>query len=284
MLLGHDKLEKTFTRLVKERNLFHGYIFFGEKSVGKATFARCLANLLEFGEFGEPKESNKRVLTEAFVISSRAESESIGIDEIRDLKHFLYSKPVNSAKRVAIVDGADMLTNQAQNAILKISEEPPETGLIIMILENPDSLLQTLQSRFQKIYFGRASSGDIKNHLMKTLSLGEKEAARIASLSFGRTGRAITISSSNEWESLSKDAAKFLTGSSSNSVAIIKEIADADNKHKIRPFLTEVISQACGDSEKNHLILKSIMKRMTYLGDFNVNKRLQLEAGLIWKT
>ncbi|MEK7196012.1 MAG: hypothetical protein AAB659_02135, partial [Patescibacteria group bacterium] len=141
MLLGHDKLEKTFTRLAKKGNLFHGYIFFGEKSVGKAAFARNLANLLEFGEFRESEESNKRVLTEAFVISSLAESESIGIDEIRDLKHFLYSKPVNSVYRMAIIDGADQLTNQAQNAILKISEEPPETGLIIMVLENPDSLL-----------------------------------------------------------------------------------------------------------------------------------------------
>ncbi len=282
MLLGHDKLEKTFTRLVQDGVLFHGYIFFGEKSVGKATFARSLANLLEFGEFGESKESNNKILTEAFIIFSKTESESIGIDEIRDLKHFLYSKPVNSVKRVAIIDGADMLTSQAQNAILKISEEPPETGLIIMVLENPDSLLPTLQSRFQKIYFGRASSGDIKNHLIKTLGLGDKEAFKIAGLSFGRTGRAITMATSDQWKSLSYEAGQFLTGVS-NSGAIIKEISDADNRHKIKPFLTEVISQACGDPEKNHHLLKSIMKRMTYLGDFNVNKRLQLEAGLIWK-
>lgn len=279
MLLGHDKLEKTFTRLVQEENLFHGYIFFGEKSVGKATFARNLANLLEFREF----EESQKILTEAFIISSKVESESLGIDEIRDLKHFLYSKPVNSVKRIAIIDGADRLTNQAQNAILKISEEPPETGLIIMVLGNPDSLLPTLQSRFQKIYFGRATSLEIKDHLVKILHLEEKEAAKIASLSFGRTGRAISMVTNDEWKSLNKEAKRFLIGES-DSWAIIKEIADADNRHKIKPFLTEVISQACGNPEKNHLLLKSIMKRMTYLGDFNVNKRLQLEAGLIWRT
>ena len=90
------------------------------------------------------------------------------------------------------------------------------------------------------------------------------------------------MATSDEWKSLSREAGAFLTHGS-NSVAIIKEMADADNRHKIKPFLTEVISQACGDPEKDHLLLKSIMKRMTYLGDFNVNKRLQLEAGLIWK-
>ena len=152
-----------------------------------------------------------------------------------------------------------------------------------MVLENPDSLLPTLQSRFQKIYFGRAASADIKNHLMKNLKLGEKDAARIASLSFGRIGRAISIGTSDQWKSRSYEAKHFLT-EGSNSGAIIKEIADTDNRHKIKPFLTEVISQARINPEKNYLILKSIMKRMTYLGDFNVNKRLQLEAGLIWKT
>lgn len=278
MLLGHDKLEKTFTRLVETRSLFHGYIFFGEKSVGKATFARNLANFLEFGKFGD----SAGVLTETLFITSGTESESVGIDDIRDLKHFLYSKPVNSVKRVAIVDGADQLTNQAQNAILKIAEEPPETGLIILILENPDSLLPTLQSRFQKIYFGRATSPEIKNHLTKTLKLGDKEASRIVGLSFGRTGRAISMATSDDWKAINKEAERFLSGGSAIS-SIIKDISDADNRQKIKPFLTEVISQACGSPEKNYLLLSSIMKRMTYLGDFNVNKRLQLEAGLIWK-
>ena len=278
MLLGHDKLGKTFARLTKEGSLFHGYIFFGEKSVGKATFTRCLANFLEFGKCVE----GDGVLTETLLVAPAVDSESLGIDEIRDLKHFLYSKPVNSKKRVAIIDNADMLTNQAQNAILKIAEEPPESGLIIMVLENPDSLLQTLQSRFQKIYFGRASSAEIKDYLVKSLSLGDKEAAKIAGLSFGRTGRAISMATSEEWKLLSKDASKLLNDGSASG-AIIKNIADADNRHKIKPFLTEVISQASADPEKNYLLLKSIMKRMTYLGDFNVNKRLQLEAGLIWK-
>jgi len=278
MLLGHDKLKKTFARLVKDGNLFHGYIFFGEKSVGKASFAKSLTNLLEFGKFDE----SSGVLTETIVISSKTESESIGIDEIRNLKHFLYSKPVNSLKRIAIIDGADKLTNQAQNAILKISEEPPETGLIIMVLENTDSLLPTLQSRFHKIYFGRATSRKIKDYLMKTFRIVDKEATKIASLSFGRTGRAISMATSDEWKSFSKEAEMFLARGS-NSETIIKEIVDSDNRYKIKPFLTEIISQACSDPEKNYLLLKSIMKRMTYLGDFNVNKRLQLEAGLIWK-
>ena len=58
-------------------------------------------------------------------------------------------------------------------------------------------------------------------------------------------------------------------------MAIIKE-SDADNKHKIKPFLTEIISQACGNPEKNYL-LKINYEENDILRDFNVNK------GCSWK-
>ena len=60
MIYGYDKLVKTFKGLAAKDNLSHGYIFFGESEIGKATFARCLANFMEFGEFTE----SNHVLTE----------------------------------------------------------------------------------------------------------------------------------------------------------------------------------------------------------------------------
>ncbi len=116
MLSGHDNLIKPFKRLVKEDKLSHSYIFFGESQVGKATFAKYLANFLEFGEF----EEHKSILTESFIITPTAKEgdASIGIDAVRDIKQFLYSKPVCSERRIVIIDDADKLTSQAQNAIL----------------------------------------------------------------------------------------------------------------------------------------------------------------------
>jgi len=93
MLRNHENLTKTFKRLIKEDKLSHGYIFFGESQVGKATFAKYLANFLETGGFEEPT----RILTETLIVvpSTGSADASIGIDAVRDIfnKHlFIYLK------------------------------------------------------------------------------------------------------------------------------------------------------------------------------------------------
>lgn len=280
MLRNHFNLTKTFKRLIDEDKLSHGYVFFGESQVGKATFAKCLANFLESGKFEEPT----RILTEAFIIEPDIKNAdaSIGIDVVREAKQFLYSKPVSSKRRTVIIDDAYALTPQAQNAILKISEEPPASGLLILVLPNPEALLSTLQSRFQKIYFPRASTVAVKEFLVSELKLSAKDSSRIARDSFGRFGRAKNIALSKEWSFIDKEVTKFLKGQSK--AAALKKLTDAENKDKVLPFLVELISRLSADKEKNCETLKAILKRLTFISQFNVNKRLQLEAGLLWTT
>lgn len=280
MLIGHDNLIRTFKRLIKEDKLSHGYIFFGEPQVGKATFAKYLVNFLEFGKF----ESSSGISTESLIITPDIQNGngSIGIDAARDIKRFLYSKPVRSSRRVVIIDDAQNLTNQAQNAILKIAEEPPSSSLIILVLPNPEAILETLQSRFQKIYFPRASTETIKKFLLEEVGVGVEEASRVAAMSVGRAGRAKNIILSENWAFIDKEVQKFLKGVSRD--AIIKELSDPEKKEKLTLFLTEIISRLREDKEKNHLALKAILKRMVFMSQFNVNKRLQLEAGLLWNT
>jgi len=280
MLIGHDNLVKTFKRLIKEDKLSHGYIFFGEPQVGKATFAKYLANFLEFGKF----EDSLGIPTESLVITPDIQKgdNSIGIDAVRNIKQFLYSKPVRSLRRTVIIDNAETLTNQAQNAILKIAEEPPPSGLLLLVLPNPEVILPTLQSRFQKVYFPRASTETVKNFLIKEAKVGAKEASRIAAISVGRVGRANDIALSEKWASLDKEVGKFLKGV--NRGAIIKDLIAPEKKDKLLPFLVEVISRLREDKERNYPALKAILKRLTFMSQFNVNKRLQLEAGLLWTT
>ncbi|MEK7463306.1 MAG: hypothetical protein AAB621_03035, partial [Patescibacteria group bacterium] len=124
MLCGHKNLKESFSVLFKNGNLSHGYIFFGEPQVGKFSFALSLANFLETGNF----ESGGKMLSEILIIKES------GIDCVREIKNFLWQKPHNSSKRIVIIDNADSLTAEAQNAILKITEEPPEHSLIILIV------------------------------------------------------------------------------------------------------------------------------------------------------
>jgi DNA polymerase III delta prime subunit len=146
---NHEKLKVDFKKLANEGKLSHAYLFFGENNNSeKLAFANSLANFLENGVFGE----SDKLLRETLVISPD-EKGTIGIDCVRNLKFFLWQKPSVCAKRIAIIQGAENMTPEAQNAALKIVEEPPEAALIIFIALSGENLLPALNSRLQKIYF-----------------------------------------------------------------------------------------------------------------------------------
>lgn len=151
MTTDGEQLKKDFISLIKRGRLSHAYLFFGgdrSDSKDKVIFAKSLANFLENGAFEEPK----KLLTETLIIEKDEEGK-IGIDEARNIRHFLYQKPVASKYRTLIVEGADALTQEAKNSILKIVEEPPESALIVFTVSQEDNLSPALKSRLQKIYF-----------------------------------------------------------------------------------------------------------------------------------
>jgi DNA polymerase III delta prime subunit len=159
-MVSYKNLVDDFKRLAMNGSLSHAYLFYGEEKNGKEEkfiFTQSLANFLENGIFEEPV----KLLSEVLVISSDSQPQSaeknnkdtIGIDSIRSIKNFLWQKPANSSRRVVIVKDAEKLTSEAQNAALKIVEEPPESALIIFISNIGDNLFPALISRLQKVYF-----------------------------------------------------------------------------------------------------------------------------------
>lgn len=137
-------IEILFRSLVDTHTLATGYIFFGPGTQTASERAFSLVRYLE-GHF------SSQLFQEAMII--RGASGTIGIEAVRRIKAHLSEGPLLGMRRVVIIEQADQLTLQAQNAFLKIAEEPPSSSLIILILNNPEVLLPTLVSRFQKIYF-----------------------------------------------------------------------------------------------------------------------------------
>jgi len=271
-LVGYDRLLRIFKNLADKRELSSGYIFFGEKGIGKFTFASRLADYLEFGSF----EFSKTPRSECLIVNSGDEG-NIGIDEARSIKYFLSREPVSSGYRTVIVDGADGLTDQAQNAMLKISEESPPHGLIILVLANPDSLIQTLQSRFQKIYFPRLRSSVIEEYIRLAYGADEKIAKDIVSYSFGKMGRAIELASGEmRLKSARKDALEILK--SRDSKIMQKALEEPGN---LEPLVGEMIAELYKDPERNLIGLRELLKRSALNSSLNTNKRLQLET-VLW--
>ena len=276
MLVGHKEKTKIFKELLKDNGLSHGYIFFGEEQVGKKTFALSLANFLEKGKFEDPSV----ILSETKLIAP--EEGSIGIDVVKEAKHFLSQKPILSSRRVLIIDDAHKLTPQAQNAILKISEEPPQSSLIIVISPTLDSLIGTLTSRLQRIYFSRIETKEIAE-LMESRGVGTTEAQRIAKSALGRPGRAIDALENVEFKRFSemvKDFIKNRSGRKDVLQSLIKENDDVKDKDLIDVFVNHMMAELALDPLKNSKTLSALCDRFTKMSDFTTNRRLQLETAL----
>lgn len=283
MVFGHSQLVNDFKNLAKAGRLGHGYVFFGEPEVGKFYFAKHLANFLENGEF----EISSRPLHDLMIIDSTEDlkTNAIGIESARLIKNFIYKRPAVSSKRTLIIDKAENLTDEAQAAILKITEEPPDSATIILVVNQLENLLPTLLSRMQKIYFGRLSDSEMEE-VTRDMKQGTRNKI-ITDFLFGRPGRAARLLNDDLTRRAEKYAEQFLKISGQDRSKLIKELVDLqkdltekENKESmlLDYFFESLILKLRREPVKNAAILKSVLHRLFLIKSYNVNKRLQLEA------
>lgn len=125
----------------------HALLLIGPFGIGKTYVARALAaQLLGLGD--EPRLENQAYFREVSPTKS-----TITIEQVRELLKFFRLKVPGSAKiqRIAIVQDAEAMSREAQNALLKLLEEPPEGSVLILTSSQPDQLLSTVRSRTQVI-------------------------------------------------------------------------------------------------------------------------------------
>ncbi len=247
MVFGHDDKKDLFLKLIKNSSLHHAYLFYGDEGVGKMLFARHLAYCLERKEFNLGPES----LLDLNVYQPD-EKGIIGIDEIREIKSKISQKPIRSSRRTIIIDQAEKLTPAAQNALLKILEEPPSFGLLVLIAVQPEVLLPPLYSRLVKIYFPRFSQKAIARILVQKLKLDKKTAEKIAPAAFGSLGRALQLSRPPK-----KDKTEF------------------DLSRHLDDLILKFYFQ---DKIRNQPKISFLLKRMTEVKRYNLNPKVQKKA------
>ncbi len=115
---------------------FHSYLFTGEPQARRA-LTESLSQ-----EFGI---SLKKSSPDSFIITPQ--KSSVGIDQIRQLKSHIFQKPLKSPYKLVIIEEAEKLTVEAQNALLKILEEPPSCAILVLEGANRQHLLPTIISR-----------------------------------------------------------------------------------------------------------------------------------------
>lgn len=159
-LLGHERQKEYFKKLLSNGNLSHAYCFSGLSGIGKLSMARAVARQLMCGESKESlikfDSCNHPDYLEIF-----KDGNSIKTEQVEALHNFMHIKPYISEYKVVIIDDSHLMTEAAQNKMLKILEEPPGHALFVFVTDRPFKLLPTIRSRLVMITFQPLSTEDM---------------------------------------------------------------------------------------------------------------------------
>jgi len=197
-VLGHNRLIALLTRSVAGASLPPSLLFAGPAGVGKRKTAIGLAQALNClsprdgdacGSCTACRRIARGVHPDVAVLEPE-ESGAIKIDAVREIVERAAYRPFEGRRRVVIVDGADALVPQAQNALLKTLEEPPPSSVFVLVTARPDVLLPTVRSRCPQLRFRPLSPHDIAAALIAR-GAGESEARAVAAAANGSLGEAL---------------------------------------------------------------------------------------------
>ncbi|MGE5813383.1 MAG: ATP-binding protein [Acidobacteriota bacterium] len=200
---GHRRLLELLAGAVGRKALPPTLLFDGPEGVGKYTTAMALAqalNCLQPIEFAGGRDgcgtcaSCRKIArgTHPDIATIAPDDGSIKVDTIRDeVLQKSGFRPFEGRMRVFVVDQADSMVPQAQDALLKTLEEPPPGSVFILVSAVADSLLPTVRSRSYRLRFGRLSEVDVTQVLQQKHHFDEVQARAASAIADGSVGRAL---------------------------------------------------------------------------------------------
>jgi DNA polymerase-3 subunit delta' len=209
-VIGHRKLVALLSRSIERHSIPPSLIFAGPAGVGKRLVALSTAQALncldprrsevptpesiEFDACGVCAACTRiaRGLHPDVVVIEPGDTGSIKIDAVREIIERVGYRPFEGRRRAVIIDEADALVPQAQNALLKTLEEPPSLSVFILVSARADSLLPTVQSRCPRLRFHQLGPEDVATALIRR-GKSDSEAHAIAALADGSIGAALDV-------------------------------------------------------------------------------------------
>lgn len=217
-IIGQEQIKTHFHNAISTGKISHAYIINGERFSGKEFIARIFAMTLQCEKGGtEPCQqchSCKQALSNNqpdIIYVTHEKPGSIGVDDIRkQVNGDIAIKPYNSPYKVYIVNEAEKMTVQAQNALLKTLEEPPAYAVILLLTTNVNSLLQTILSRCVILHMKPVSDELIKKFLMEQMQVPDYKADICAAFARGTVGKAKHLALSEDFEKVKEEAVSLL--------------------------------------------------------------------------
>lgn len=198
-IIGNEYTKKKLSTMISKDRIIPSILIYGEKGLGKSVMARYLAAALNCeSRSGQPCGKCRSCLMALHfnhpdIIYVKPTSKS-GLyrvkEDIRPITSDAYISPNESGKKVYIIENAEKLNEECQNALLKIFEEPPGETVFILTAENKQSVLKTVLSRVFSIEMSTVSQGEANRYLLQN-GFSDQDAAKAQSAFPGNIGRQI---------------------------------------------------------------------------------------------
>lgn len=237
-IIGQEQLKEHLQNAIKMKKISHAYIINGEKSSGKEFIAGLFAMTLQCEKQGENPcmecHSCKQAMSKNqpdIIRLTHEKPNTISVDDVRaQINSDVAIKPYSSPYKIYIVNEAEKMTVQAQNALLKTLEEPPEYAVILLLTANVNSFLPTILSRCVVLNMKPVADEQIKKFLMREVQIPDYKAEVCVAFARGNVGKAKLLATSEEFDNIKEEAItllKYIQDMELNEViAAIKKIND----------------------------------------------------------
>ena len=223
-LYGNDAVKRRLGASIDNRTLPHAFLIVGPSGSGKRTLATAIAMTLNCeegknassplpcGECNTCRRIREGNYTDISHLKRADGKATIGVDEVRLFREDMFLSPVESGYKIYVIDEAEKLTPNAQNALLTVLEEPPANVIILLLAESADKILTTIKSRAQAISMERFDTDEIEKRLVQIndrarlySKTSPDELRSLLMSADGRIGRAIELLSTADSKQNGKD-------------------------------------------------------------------------------
>ncbi|MEE1239775.1 MAG: DNA polymerase III subunit delta' [Acutalibacteraceae bacterium] len=258
-LVGNDRIKAAVTAAVAEKRIPHAILIEGDKGTGRHTLMRFLSKAAVCeGENSPCGVCHGCHLAEIgahpdiTVTAPEDGKKNIAVAQIRSLRTEAYVKPHMAARRVFVIDKADSMNEQAQNALLKVLEEPPADIIFILIAESAASLRDTIISRCTVLSLVPPDMPEAVEYLKKNTQYGVEQIKEALFSTGGNIGAAkIALEGgSTEVQSSAKSFAELLL--SGDEAGMLKITAKFEKSRVLADeFLKELKLSVASEVKKN---------------------------------
>lgn len=217
-IIGHEQIIEHLQKAISHGKVSHAYIFNGPEHSGKMMLAEAFAMTLQCEEKGEVPCGSCHSCRQAIgknqpdiIYLQHEKPNTISVDDIRrQLNNDIVIKPYSSPYKIYIVDEAEKMNQQAQNALLKTIEEPPAYAVILLLTTNADAFLPTILSRCITLNLKVVPDARIKEYLMTQCQIPDYKADICTAFAQGNVGKAIQLARNEDFNELKDSALQLI--------------------------------------------------------------------------